>query len=365
MQPKYQLLQEWLKERIISGEYRENGQIPTEAELAEQFQYSRQTIRQAIRALENEGLVRRIRGRGTFVCRYQNERIAARTPGAGRIGVLTTYLDDYIFPGIINGIERVLTENGELLTLGLTHNKTQQEAAALRRLLDSGINGLIIEGTKSALSTPNKPIIQTFRDAGIPIVFINGFYDGGSDSYVVMDDVRSGEMVTQLLLDNGHRNIGGIFKSDDIQGIKRYQGMIRGMQNNGLNISDDGILWYTTEDIEYFFGGSMDEMVLNRLKDMSAVICYNDEIAVKLISMLNRAGMSVPKDISVVGFDNSPFAALPLYDLTTVTYPAQQIGETAAKVLLKSLEDPSYREYIKIEPELILRKSVMPKETQL
>lgn len=364
MQPKYQILQEWLRERIISGEYCENQQIPTEAELAEQFPYSRHTIRQAISTLENEGLLRRIRGKGTFVCRPQSGQSTAQMPGNQRIGVLTTYLDDYIFPGIVNGIERVLTEHGELFTLGLTHNKTQQEAAALQRLLDSGISGLIIEGTKSALPTPNKPILQKFRDAGIPMVFINGFYDGGSDSSVLMDDVYSGEMVTQLLLDHGHRNIGGIFKSDDIQGIKRYQGMIRGMQNNGQNIHDDSILWYTTEDLPYLFAGAMDQMILTRLKDASAVICYNDEIAVNLISVLNRAGKQVPHDISIVGFDNSPFAALPLYDLTTVTYPAQQIGETAARILLKSLADPSYRESVKIQPELVLRKSVMTRTLQ-
>ena len=272
--------------------------------------------------------------------------------------MLTTYLDDYIFPGIINGIERVLSRHDYLFTLGLTHNKTLDEATALQKLLAAGVDGLIIEGTKTALPTPNEGILQSFRDAGIPMVFINGCYDGANDSYVLMDDVQSGELLTQHLIDRGHTQIGGIFKSDDIQGVKRYEGVVKGMQKNDEHIKDDCILWYTTEDVRYLFEGSMDEMILKRLADSTAVVCYNDEIAAKLIDVLRRAGKRVPDDLSVVGFDNSPFAGSQLYNLTTVTYPAADIGETAANVLMRCLDDPEHREHIKIKPNIVERGSV-------
>ena len=118
-QPKYQLLQQWLRDQINSGEYTANQQIPTELELAEQFGYSRQTIRQAISGLEQEGLLKRTPGRGTFVCRQNAGRVNRSESRTRRVGVLTTYLDDYIFPGIINGIERVLSRHDYLFTLGL------------------------------------------------------------------------------------------------------------------------------------------------------------------------------------------------------------------------------------------------------
>ena len=203
-QPKYQLLQQWLRDQINSGEYTANQQIPTELELAEQFGYSRQTIRQAISGLEQEGLLKRTPGRGTFVCQQNAGRVNRSESRTRRVGVLTTYLDDYIFPGIINGIERVLSRHDYLFTLGLTHNKTLDEATALQKLLADGVDGLIIEGTKTALPTPNEGILQSFRDAGIPMVFINGCYDGANDSYVLMDDVQSGELLTQHLIDQGH-----------------------------------------------------------------------------------------------------------------------------------------------------------------
>ena len=155
-QPKYQLLQQWLRDQINSGEYTANQQIPTELELAEQFGYSRQTIRQAISGLEQEGLLKRTPGRGTFVCQQNAGRVNRSESRTRRVGVLTTYLDDYIFPGIINGIERVLSRHDYLFTLGLTHNKTLDEATALQKLLAAGVDGLIIEGTKTALPTPNE-----------------------------------------------------------------------------------------------------------------------------------------------------------------------------------------------------------------
>ena len=256
-QPKYQLLQQWLRDQINSGEYTANQQIPTELELAEQFGYSRQTIRQAISGLEQEGLLKRTPGRGTFVCRQNAGRVNRSESRTRRVGVLTTYLDDYIFPGIINGIERVLSRHDYLFTLGLTHNKTLDEATALQKLLAAGVDGLIIEGTKTALPTPNEGILQSFRDAGIPMVFINGCYDGANDSYVLMDDVQSGELLTQHLIDRVHTQIGGIFKSDDIQGVKRYEGVVKGMQKNDGHIKDDCILWYTTEDVRYLFGRTL------------------------------------------------------------------------------------------------------------
>lgn len=355
-QPKYQILQEWLRSCIVCGEYATEQQIPTELELSAQFGYSRQTIRQAISALEQEGLVKRIRGRGTFVCEPDTPKIGQMR--TCRIGVLTTYLDDYIFPGIIDGIERVLTKHDYLFTLGLTHNNTMDEAAALNKLLASGVDGLIIEGTKSALPTPNTAILQKFRDARIPLVFINGCYDGVNDSYVLMDDVKSGEILVQLLVERGHTSIGGIFKSDDIQGIKRYEGVINAMYKNGQHIQDDRILWYTTEDIQYLFEGDMDQMILDRFSDTTAVVCYNDEIAAKLINVLRRAEKTVPEDLSVVGFDNSPLAGSQFYNLTTVTYPAQEIGETAARVLLRCLQESDRKEHIKITPGIVERGSV-------
>lgn len=135
-----------------------------------------------------------------------------------RIGVITTYPDDYIFPGIIHGIEDVLSEHHYTMALGITHNRQTDEENALRQMVENGVDGLIVETTKSALPNANMLLYHEILDRGIPVVFLNGYYHNLNESHIIMDDVRAGEIAANALTDKGHQKIGGIFKSDDIQG---------------------------------------------------------------------------------------------------------------------------------------------------
>ena len=352
--PKYKQVINWIEEKIYNGEYVVGKQIPTEIQLTKCFNVSRHTIRQAINYLEQEGIVERIQGRGTFVVeKIKNQRGISR-----HIGIIITYLNDYIFPEIIHGIESVLTDNDYSMSLKITNNNTHKEAIALQQLLNDQIDGLIIEGTKSALPSPNLKQIHSFHKSNIPLVFINGFYNSYEDSYIVMDDVKSAEILTQYLIDQGHHNIGAIFKSDDIQGIKRYEGFVRCLQKNNLLLKDEKVLWYTTEDVDSLFNGDFDTYISKRFKNSSALVCYNDEIASKIINLFHRQDIKMPENYSIVGFDNSQLSYPELYNLTTITYPARQIGQTAAKVLLGMLKNPKNKKKIKINPKLIIRGSV-------
>lgn len=353
-QSKHSRLSEWLRESIRNGTFPAGSRIPSENELAASFSYSRQTVRQAIGTLQAEGLLVRSRGSGTFVAKP----LKSAAPGTMRIGVITTYLDDYVFPGIIHGIEEVLTEKGYTMSLGITHNRQTDEENCLRSMLAGGMDGLIVEGTKSALPTGNGALYDELIKRGIPYVFINGYYGNRKDSCVVMNDVKAGEMLTKILADHGHKKIGGIFKSDDMQGIKRYQGVCSGARRLSLEMKDDSVLWYTTEDLPYYFDGSFDSFLLTRLTGCTAVVCYNDQIAASFLNLLLRNGLRVPEDISLVSFDNSSLAGEMACNLTSVIYPAQEIGRTAAGLLLRKMSDPSFVRQIKLEPEVVCRGSV-------
>ena len=86
------------------------------------------------------------------------------------------------------------------------------------------ISGLIVEGTKSALPNPYIRHYQNLIRQGIPVVFIHNYYNGLQTPCVLMDDIQASKKLTQLLLDAGHTKIAGIFKEDDLQGIRRFQG---------------------------------------------------------------------------------------------------------------------------------------------
>lgn len=352
---KYEDISNWLREKIIDGTFATHEKIPSEKELAAKFGYSRQTVRQAIRTLEMEGLLTRMQGSGTYVnrCMARLSQIATM-----RIGVVTAYFDDYVLPGVIRGIEDVLSGQHYTITLSITHNRQTDEENVLQQILANGVDGLIVEGTKSALPNANELLYREILNRGLPVVFLNSYYHNFKESYVVMDDVLAGRLSTKALTEKGHTQIGGIFKSDDMQGIKRYEGMREELREEQITLPEGKILWYTTEDLPYLFSGGLDSLILARFSGMTGLICYNDQIATEMVKLFSRHGISVPGDISIVSFDNSPLAGMAAGGLTSVTYPSKEIGHLAAELLLKKLSSPSCRDCVILTPEIERRASI-------
>lgn len=351
---KHRRISQWIINSINSGQFKPGDKLPSEHALSEQFDASRQTVRHATDELVEKGLLTRQRGSGTYVSG------AALAEGftPKRIGVITTYFDDYIFPGIIQGIEEVLTSNGYNISLGITHNRHLDETACLQRILNDNICGLLIEGTKSSLPNPNLPLFEHLRLSGIPIVFLNGCYREFSHSGVFQDDVAASALLTEHLLNNGHKKISAIFKSDDLQGLKRFEGMQQALTNAGITLDDHRVFWYTTEDVATMFSEPMGSVMLERFGDATALVCYNDQIAASVCELLKRSGKEVPRDVSIVSFDNSPLASDTAYNFTSAVYPSFEAGSTAAKLLLRCIRDNSLREHIRLEPKICYRSSV-------
>lgn len=349
--PKHIALYNWIKDRIQDGTFEIGEKLTSENTLCDQFGISRQTVRHAIGALEQEGLVERQRGSGTYV-----KSLGLKTKNM-EIGVITTYLDDYIFPSIINGIEGVLTQNGYTISLGLTRNKVENERNLLQSFLGKEVDGLIVEGTKSALPNPNLGLYKELYNKGIPVIFINGYYLELSPDYVVVDDVLGGKLAADYLISCGHKNITGIFKYDDIQGHKRYQGFLESVYSSKINISEDQLIWFSTEDNKFLDSENSKE-ILKKLEQVTGVVCYNDEVAVKLIKLLENQSIHVPNDISIVSFDDSHLATISNVGLTTIAHPGKTLGEIAAENLLNIIRGNKDNGTKIIKPELIIRESV-------
>ncbi|TVY00309.1 GntR family transcriptional regulator [Paenibacillus cremeus] len=151
--------------------------LPTEHDIAQRFQMSRQTVRQALGALEQEGLISRMQGKGTYVSEPSGQTQAAEAEPSEikTIGVLTTYISDYIFPHIVRGIESELRRHGYRLALSSTDNEKEHERESLEMLLREPLSGLIIEPTSSAaLGNPNFSYYASldYKNAPVePVVF--------------------------------------------------------------------------------------------------------------------------------------------------------------------------------------------------
>lgn len=350
--PKYQKLRDYIIETIESEKVAVGEKIYSESYLSEIFEISRSTVRQAIGELVNEGWLYRVQGKGTFVNRHPGEK----NDSLKTIGVLTTYLNDYIFPSIIRGIDNVLTMNNYNMILSCTYNEYHKERLCLENLLNSNISGLIVEPTKSALPNPNIDLYKRFAELGIPVVFIHGSYRELDCSYIVEDDTEAGYLATKHLIALGHEKIGGIFKIDDIQGHCRFSGFQRAYRETNLQVEDSSILWYQTSDFDTKFEDH--NLQLEKLlSQCTAIVCYNDQIALKVMDIIRDKNLKIPEDISLVSFDDSQLAVASETKLTTVAHPKEKLGEEAAKAIINLLDKKEIYYDLKIKPELVVRNS--------
>ena len=336
MDIKYQYVADALREGIREGRYEKT--LPTEHALCEEFQVSRQTIRQALALLENERLIDRKQGSGSHI-RNPEELEPDRKLS---IAVVTTYISDYIFPSILREIEAVCSENNSVPLLFATQNQFSNERKILQTLLGmEHLDGILVEGTKTGLPNPNLRLYQKLIDKGIPLVFMHGKYEQLSDTLYVMDDNTNGScMLVDYLYRKGHRRIAGIFKHDDIQGRQRFIGYMDAMQDYGLPIEDDDILWYSTEAKERFLNDTFSVAWVEGIqKRCSAVICYNDEIAAKLVAYLVKNGINVPDDMAVVSFDNSQYSEMASPRISSLSHAQYNVGRLAAELLFRHMHN--------------------------
>ena len=153
-------------------------------------------------------------------------------------------------------------------------------------------------------------------------------------------------MLVRHLLDRGHQQIAGIFKSDDRQGIERYRGYLAELLEAGQTVPEESILWYDTEDRDRLMNGQynrLDRFVHSRLTGCTAVVCYNDEIAYALIRTLLASEIRVPEDCAVVSFDNSHYCSLSPVSITSLSHERHQMGTTAARMLIRLMRGNNAR----------------------
>lgn len=350
---KYQDLIDYIMSLVESGELAPGGKLASENELSRQFGISRQTVRMAIGILEERGVLRRVKGSGTYLCDRRRESLERRN----RIAVVTTYVDSYIFPKIIQGIEETLFERGYSVQIAFTNNSPEREKSVLEDIISrDDVAGMIVEGTKSGLPNPNISFYRRLRERRIPIIFINTYYPELDVPHVSLDDVQAARKAVDYLIEKGHRNIGAILKLDDGQGRQRYLGYLQAMDKAGLAVTDSRIVWIDTDESKQL--AYCTDKILNRLESCSAMFCYNDQIAFQLVRILGDRGIRVPEDVSLISIDDSDLAIHSEVQITSLPHPKEKLGAKAAELLLRMIESRKPVESFEFDTRVVERSSV-------
>ncbi len=332
---KYKLLANLLREELMHNG--ERYKLPTEAELCQKYGMSRQTVRNALKLLAEEGLVEKRHGSGTYS--------TGKNIGVPRqIAVAAAFPDEYITPYILHEARSALSNSGYFVRTYATKNQISVERDILQQILDEPVSGLLVEGVKTALPNPNATLYEKLKIAQIPIVFFHGICPELNGTPCISgDDYGGGYCLAGHLIEGGRRRIAGIFQSDDIRGLRRYSGVISAIRDVGLPIIDPYFSWYDTQTHRDILArndsGFLQNIIKNRLKGADSVVCQNDELAFMLIRELLQIGMKIPDDIAVVSFDNSFYTQLSPVGITSLRHKNSKLGQTAAATLIQLMQN--------------------------
>src|ERR1700730_1135252 len=263
------------------------------------------------------------------------------------IGVVAEEIGDFYGSLVISGIERYLRQkNFFYLTVAHRHDPKLLETYA-HILIERGVEGLITVDTSI-----NHPL-------PLPTVAIAGHRRVEGVTNVVLDHRHAARLALNHLTELGHKEIAfmkGSRVSSDSE--DRWAAICEIAEELGIHMRMELIVQLEGDDPTPHLGYPFAKELLARNRPFSALFAYNDISAIGSIRAFQEAGLRVPEDVSVVGFDDIQTAVHHNPSLTTVRQPLQEMGETAARILLNRIEDrESYVPEIEIAPELVVRNS--------
>lgn len=270
------------------------------------------------------------------------------------IGALIPTMDNAIFARGLQALQETLAQAGVTLLVATSGYDPIREAEQIRALLGRGVDGLLLIGT----ARPEKTYTLLKRH-NVPIVIAWSFRLDSVHPCVGFDNCAAAVKVTDCVLDFGHRRIAmiaGISRGND-RAADRIEGVHRALSARGLVLATGHLIEapYDLQDAT-----SAMETLMALEPRPTAVICGNDVLAAGALMYAKRAGISVPTDVSVVGFDNIDLASVVDPPLTTLHVPHWRMGQTAAELLLALRNGAENVTSVEIQTELVMRQSLGP-----
>lgn len=337
---------------VADAELEPGARLPSVRTLARQLGTNVNTVRAAYARLEADGLVRTRHGVGTMVLPASADHLVPRSPplASNTVAVLIAGLDPF-YLSLLRGIEDVAAEHGTLILTADTHDSSTLAAAIIRRLIARGVDGIIavsVGGMDGGMSDRGRGD----RKAIPPIVHVDQPDRKGYS--LLFDGEQAGYVATRHFGEHGHEAIGLVTAPLSWPNAKEiYDGYIRGLDEAGGRPLASEVEAFTVE------AGRAGLAQLLELPDPpSAVFATGEVLALGVLQEARARGMDVPGDLAIIGYTDSPAAALVEPPLTMVSVPARKAGLRAMRTLqaLMAGKKPSPRRTV-LDIELVLRAS--------
>lgn len=349
--PQYFQLQLWLTEQIEQGVFKPGDKIPTEAEFVDVTGLARATIRQAIQNLVNMGFLVRKRKLGTFVLN-RNTDAEKKTI----VGILIPDIRSGYAPELARGAEDEAAKNKHSLILCNTDDLYVKAEFHAERLIENSVSGVIFVPTASS-DHDNKRIIEKFAFRNIPVVLADRTIPNLDIDYVTTDNFDGAYEITKYLIEKGHEKIAIVYSDLFSTERLRFEGYKAALQDHNIPIDESIIISHSGHFIEKHYLRYAESLLKQKGK-ITAIFADHDRIALLFYYVAKNLGMSIPEDVSIVGYDDLHFTTIPL---TTIHQPIYEMGQESMRLILSRLNN-NVRETSKIvlKSHLVERCSVMP-----
>jgi LacI family transcriptional regulator len=313
----------------------------------------------------------------TTVSRYLNNRIDLPAPTAARIdaaiarldyrpnllakrlstgkseaiGLVTPEIANPFFAELAAAVEDEAEQHGYAVFMSSTRGDVAREIASLKRLNDRHVDGLILMTNR-----PDNGTLAALIEPGSPVVLIDEDIPGVDVPRVFVENAQGAYMAARHLIDAGHRRIAMIGGAKGLLTVEeRRQGFERAMREHRLTIQPEHLLF---GDYSREFGRAATVALLASAEPPTAIIAASDYLALGVLQALRDAGLSLPGDMSIVGFDDMPFADLVDPALTTIRQPIATIGRLGFQTLLGLMAGKPVEPLTRLPVQFIERKSV-------
>lgn len=268
------------------------------------------------------------------------------------VGILVGQLHGSFYGSMMAGIEGAFRSADKHIVITASNCEEAREKDDIEFLISRNCDALILH----VEAVSDEYLINLSRGK-TPIVIVNRYIPQIADRCISLDNKMGGYIATKAILDQGHTDIAYIAgPKNKVDAQQRLQGHIHALEEKGLPFNPDKVFYGNYVQT----GGSDGFHYFQQQKTpFTAIVCANDEMATGVLASAREAGMKVPDQLSLMGFDNVLFSSYTFPTLSTVNYPITQMGEMAAHIVMNQVYDEKKVEIGHIfEPELVLRESI-------
>ena len=338
---------------------------PTIVDIAREANVSATTVSRSLRGdprISSETVEKVIRIAKKLNYRPNIMARALATRGSSLIGLVLRHIEGSFFSDIIAGIQEELESKGYSIILCNSDMNHNDERNHLSILLDKQVEGIII--TPISTEGINRKAYNDIIKQKVPFVVIGNPKNDVDAPYIKVDNILGGYLVGKHLIELNHKcvvyispNKTELFthkKSRYSENLERYEGIHQIFREHSL-IKNLHVIEAPNEAVTK----EIVEEILSLKPLPTAIFTYGDMMAIKSMRLLEKKGYQIPRDFSIVGYDDLDIAALVNPSLTTIAQPKKDLGRIAALKMLGLIEGRSTTETV-IKPELIVRRSTLP-----